>query len=98
MGLVVPELANEVLIEIAREQIANNVREVFTTKQAADYLSLSPARLEIWRHEGGGPDYVKLARSVRYRKEDIDAWLASNRRSNTSQQDPDSKNSIKGVT
>ena len=79
-------LPKDDLISVAHDDISKFSRDVFTTKQAADYLGLSKQRLEIWRHDGNGPPYVKLARSVRYMREDIDAWLKLHRRSNTSQQ------------
>ncbi len=48
----------------------------FNTKQAASYLKLSHQYLEIARHKGGGPQYIKLAKAVRYRQEDLDDWMA----------------------
>ena len=68
---------------IVREEAFVETKDVFTTKQAADYLMLSPQRLEIWRSEGGGPLFCKIGRSVRYMRKDIDAWLEKNRRTNT---------------
>ena len=47
----------------------------FNTKQAAFYLGLSHQYLEIARHKGGGPQYIKLAKAVRYRLEDLDDWM-----------------------
>ncbi|MBT4934800.1 MAG: helix-turn-helix domain-containing protein [Rhodospirillaceae bacterium] len=47
----------------------------FNTKQAASYLNLSQQYLEIARHKGGGPLYIKLAKAVRYRVEDLDDWM-----------------------
>ncbi len=37
-----------------------------TTAEAADYLRLSRQFLEIARHRGNGPPYIKLSRAVRY--------------------------------
>ncbi len=36
-----------------------------TTAEAAEYLRLSKQFLEIARHRGDGPPYIKLARGVR---------------------------------
>lgn len=47
----------------------------FNTKQAAAYLGLSHQYLEIARHKGGGPQYIKLAKAVRYRPADLDDWM-----------------------
>ena len=57
---------------------------MFRTDQAADYLTLTKSTLEAWRCRGGGPVFVKLGKAVRYRKEDLDAFLNSSRRVNTS--------------
>ncbi len=47
------------------------------TKEAAGYVRLGKPTLERFRISGGGPVYVKLGSAVRYRKADLDAWLAS---------------------
>jgi hypothetical protein len=51
---------------------------------AAAYLSLSVQRLAKLRLEGGGPQFIKCGRSVLYHFEDLDSWLAANRRKSTS--------------
>lgn len=55
--------------------------DVLDTPDAAKYLRLSPPTLERLRLTGGGPAFCKLTPgprgSVRYRKSDLDAWLAS---------------------
>jgi hypothetical protein len=54
--------------------------------EAARYLNLSPRTLEKSRGTGLGPCYVKQGRRVSYRREDLDAWIAANVRSSTSDQ------------
>ena len=51
--------------------------DLMTTKEAADYVRLSKPTLERLRVAGEGPAYVKLFRSVRYRRVDLDEWVAS---------------------
>lgn len=54
---------------------------VLTTEQAAAYLSVPPLTLVEWRTErraGFGPKVIKKGGFVRYRKTDLDAWLAAN--------------------
>lgn len=46
---------------------------------------VSRQTLAKWRMIGTGPTYVKFGRHVRYRRSDLDAWLATQTRSNTSQ-------------
>ncbi len=54
--------------------------------EAADVLCYSVRALQNWRHRGGGPDFVKVsARSVRYRRADLDRWIADRTVSSTSQ-------------
>jgi hypothetical protein len=52
---------------------------------AASYLTVSEKTLEGWRCRGGdGPPYIKVGGAVRYAKDDLDVWLESRRRRNTS--------------
>lgn len=57
---------------------------LLTTKEAARELRLTKATLEAWRCRGGGPAFVKFGRAVRYRREDLEKFLLSSLRSNTS--------------
>ena len=51
------------------------LRGDLTTREAANYLSVSKALLEKWRCKGGGPRYVKYGtRIVRYCAADLDAF------------------------
>jgi predicted DNA-binding transcriptional regulator AlpA len=46
------------------------------TRQVADLLGMSVAWVEIARHKGSGPAYVRVTpRCVRYRRSDVKAWL-----------------------
>ena len=56
------------------------------TKDAAKYLDVSKYTLEAWRCQGGGPAFIKMKKAVRYRQEDLDAFLNSNIRTSTSEQ------------
>jgi excisionase family DNA binding protein len=55
--------------------------ELLTQQQLADELQVSVRTLERWRQEGTGPAFVRVGRSPRYRRSDIDAWLERQRRS-----------------
>lgn len=44
-------------------------------QEAADILAVKPRTLEYWRINGGGPDYVKLGKMVRYRECDVYAFI-----------------------
>lgn len=62
---------------------AGNTR-VMRTVEAAAYCGSSASTFEKLRLKGGGPVYSKIGRRVVYRVEDLDAWLAENRRRSTS--------------
>jgi excisionase family DNA binding protein len=52
--------------------------ELLDTHQAAAYLTLRPSTLEVWRSSGRySLKFIKFGRSVKYRRSDLDAWLAS---------------------
>lgn len=60
--------------------------KLFDTTQAAEYLGgLKPNTLEGWRVSGRGAPYIKIGRLVRYRIEDLDAYLEAQTRTSTSQ-------------
>jgi len=49
------------------------------TARAADFLNLHKSTLEHWRTQGTGPNFVRVGpKIVRYRTEDLDAYLAAN--------------------
>lgn len=54
------------------------------TKGASKITSLSESQLNKLRVYGGGPEYVKLGRSVLYEIEALEAWIAKHRRTSTS--------------
>jgi len=54
-------------------------------KQSAEILSLSIKTLQGWRWRGEGPRFLKLGRAVRYRREDLTAYLDESLRSSTSE-------------
>ncbi len=54
--------------------------------QAARRLGLSTSWLNKARITGGGPPYLKLGRRVFYSLGDLEDWVASRRRRNTSVQ------------
>lgn len=63
--------------------------EILDTAGAAQYLGLSIPTLDRYRLTGNGPRYAKLTPGnrgpVRYRRADLDAWMASKLISSTSE-------------
>jgi len=62
---------------------------LLTEAQVADGLNISPRTLQQWRYKGGGPRYSKVGSAVRYRPEDVAAWLAQQTRCSTADPGPD---------
>lgn len=65
-------------------KINEKQRHIMRTAEAAEYCGSSASTFEKLRLTGGGPVYSKIGRRVVYRIEDLDAWLANNRRRSTS--------------
>ena len=56
-----------------------NSTTLLTSEESAEKLGIKPRTLVRWRGYRKGPAFVKVGRSVRYRQEDLDAWVASRR-------------------
>ena len=57
---------------------------LFTPEAAAEYLSVTKQSLAQWRHMSVGPVFRKLgAKTVRYRVEELDAWVDAAARTST---------------
>lgn len=63
-----------------------NVPKLLDTSEVADLLTNKANTIEGWRIKGMGPRYIKIGRLVRYRIEDVNAWLESQERTSTSQE------------
>jgi len=63
--------------DLASQQIiGGDDDQLLDTPQLCELLKCSHQWLEIGRHEGWGPPFVKLApRMVRYRRGDVREWL-----------------------
>jgi excisionase family DNA binding protein len=50
---------------------------LMTRTEAAAYLGVKTQTLAVWvTRQVNGPPYVKIGRSVRYRKSDLDQYIA----------------------
>ena len=64
---------------------ANPEQRGFTEKEASIYIGMSRSFLRHARMDGRrdnftpGPRFTKIGRSVRYLKDDLDAWLEAHR-------------------
>jgi excisionase family DNA binding protein len=53
---------------------------LLTTSEVAEFLKISTKKLERDRWMEQGLPFVRVGRAVRYRAEDIEAFIASNRK------------------
>ncbi|MCH7540794.1 MAG: helix-turn-helix domain-containing protein [Proteobacteria bacterium] len=69
----------------AGRPIPRNPDALLFTTEAALLTGLSPRTLESLRLRGGSPPYYAVTpRAIRYKRSDLDAWIAERRRRNTS--------------
>ncbi|GAB5457607.1 MAG: hypothetical protein Hens3KO_06370 [Henriciella sp.] len=64
--------------------LKTSISPLLSTKEAADLVCLSPRTLETLRVRGGGPEFVRLGRAIRYRPEALQAWIDLNSAISTS--------------
>jgi predicted DNA-binding transcriptional regulator AlpA len=57
--------------------ISNAVAELLNEHDVARITGLSVASVRRWRLFKQGPKYLKIGSAVRYRAEDVKAWLES---------------------
>lgn len=50
--------------------------EWMDTQSLAEWTHLPPPTLVQWRYKGTGPRFVRFGRHVRYRRSDVEAWIA----------------------
>lgn len=62
--------------------------KMLRTEEAAKVLGVTKSTLESWRCRGGVElPFVQYGRAIRYREEDLDQFIESRVRQNTSQKD-----------
>ena len=54
------------------------------TRELAAKIRTQPNTIEGWRLQGVGPRFIKCGRLVRYRIEDVEAWIEEQTRTSTS--------------
>ena len=56
-----------------------NMLNLLTTKEVANLLRVSPGTIYSWRHRHVGPPAVRVGKHLRWRAEDISAWVLHQR-------------------
>ena len=57
---------------------------LLTEQDTAALLKVTVKTLQGWRYRGEGPPFIKAGRCVRYRREDLEAFVAAAVRTSTS--------------
>lgn len=64
------------------------LNDLLDNEQTATLLGIRPNTLEIWRHRGKGPAFIKLGTNpsspVRYQRSRVMAWIDANTHVSTS--------------
>ena len=55
------------------------VKEWFTVNELAEWLQMSPHTVYKWRCINTGPVGHRIGRHLRFRREDVEAWLEQRR-------------------
>jgi hypothetical protein len=76
---------NEIDLDVLADKIAARLEarqadQWLTTHGAAEHLAVSEQLLEIARHRGEGPPFVRVNRAIRYSRRELDAWLRDSKR------------------
>lgn len=64
------------------DPVSTKVNEIglvplLTAREVAEYLNVTEAAVYNWVKEGRGPRSHRVGRRMRFRREDVDAWLES---------------------
>ena len=66
--------------------MAQNSRDqLMTEKDVASLICITPRALQNWRLRGGGPEYVKIGRSVRYQRSDVMQFIDERKKRHSTQ-------------
>jgi predicted DNA-binding transcriptional regulator AlpA len=58
--------------------VTSALESVFiSTAQLSAWIGVSSITLNQWRARGQGPAFVRMGRTIRYDRRDVEAWLAS---------------------
>ena len=65
------------------KDVLSPARSLESETQAALYLGISPRTLQAWRCRGDGPAFIKVGRSVRYDRAELDRFITEQTRAST---------------
>ena len=56
-------------------EVPSRFEQLWTIEEVATYLAMSPQTLYGWRYRKYGPPSYRLGNKVRYRPEEVGAWV-----------------------
>jgi excisionase family DNA binding protein len=62
------------------EEGSTEPSRLLTPGELAKMLSVPVSTLYAWRYHGKGPVAVRVGRHLRYRRDEVDAWIAHSER------------------
>ncbi len=65
------------LMEFSAVEKKAKTSSLVTRSELANELRIQSQTLAVMAMRGDGPTFIKVGRAVRYRRADVDAWLAS---------------------
>jgi Helix-turn-helix domain len=71
---------SEVVAPPMRAVASVDPEELIENAAAAKLIGVAPETLVQWRYQKRGPCFLKIGRLIRYRRADLAAWLAAQRR------------------
>ena len=51
------------------------LERLLSVRELAEYLGVPVATLYTWRYRDAGPPGIKVGRHLRYRRNDVEAWI-----------------------
>jgi excisionase family DNA binding protein len=63
------------LLTPAKDSAQATLSRLLTVQEVADLLQVPPKTIYAWRYKGVGPRAVPVGRYLRFKTEDVAAWL-----------------------
>lgn len=60
---------------VCRMRTTRKAEPLLTTEEVADLLRVPVTTVYNWRTRGEGPPGLRVGRHIRFRREDVDAWI-----------------------
>jgi len=80
---------------MTRNENGTPISQLMTEGGAAVYLAVARKTLERWRSLGIGPEFIRIGvRGVRYARDDLDLYIATQRRTSTSDSGPEARPAV----